>query len=670
VRYITRWALNSGRLWRSPRVTIGAPTLVLAGLYVTLYLAGGRLPQAAVALAGGLLCTSTLGMLLLALLERTRRDQEELRGRIAQLETSENRLRQIVDAAQDAFLVFDEAGVIAEWSGRAQATFGWDPAEAVGRPLHETLLAHVSRAFHADEVRLFLEGGDATLLRRRSDVVALDRDGREFPAELSVTPVRDGQSWRFYTFVRDVSSHRDIEEALRKREALLREAQRLAQIGSWEWNAGTDRVTWSDGLYRLFGLTHGAPATFDAYLEQVHVDDRERVRQTIERARRRFVSFEHDCRIVRADGAVRWIHASGEAALDDDGKLRGLRGCCQDITRRKEDEAELLTMKSALENAVEGISRLDADGCYVTVNHAYARMLGYEPDHVAGAAWETSVHRDDRELMSAAYERMLRDGRAEAEARGVRRDGSVIYMHVTLIAHRAPTGALLGHYRFMKDVTERRRAEEQVRQSLHEKEVLLQEVHHRVKNNLQVICSLLNLQSHAIGDASLRECLRESQERVRSMALIHERLYRSSQFARVGMTEYVQSLLPSLFRSYEVNPSSVVARIDVQDIELPLDRAVPFGLILNELIVNALKHGVPAGGEIRIDFHGDDAGMYTLEVSDSGPGFRSPSEANAPSTLGMELVTTLAEQLGGRMTTAPGPGARVRIRFPEEPPCS
>jgi two-component sensor histidine kinase len=202
------------------------------------------------------------------------------------------------------------------------------------------------------------------------------------------------------------------------------------------------------------------------------------------------------------------------------------------------------------------------------------------------------------------------------------------------------------------DVTARKRAEEQLRASLREKEVLLQEIHHRVKNNLQVVSSLLSLQAEQTKDRQTFEAFRESQNRIRSMALIHEKLYRSASVASVNFAEYIQSLAAALCRSYGAAVRGISLSIQADEVFLGIDRAAPCGLLLNELVSNALKHAFPAGraGEIRIALRpaGDD--LLTLVVSDNGVGLPQDLDFRHAGSLGLQLVNTLVSQLGGTIT--------------------
>jgi two-component sensor histidine kinase len=217
-----------------------------------------------------------------------------------------------------------------------------------------------------------------------------------------------------------------------------------------------------------------------------------------------------------------------------------------------------------------------------------------------------------------------------------------------------------------REIAVRRRAEEHLTSSLAEKEVLLKEIHHRVKNNLQVISSLLYLQSKQIRDQDTLEMFVESQQRVRSMALVHERLYQSDNLARVDCADYVRDLVSYLHHSYGARSRLVKLSIDVVDMSMPIDTAVPFGLIVNELTSNALKHAFPDGreGEIAIRLDMVDGCQWSLVVSDNGTGLPEGLDVQNPKTLGLQLVKTLTAQMNGTIDLEQKDGTSFRITFP------
>lgn len=213
-------------------------------------------------------------------------------------------------------------------------------------------------------------------------------------------------------------------------------------------------------------------------------------------------------------------------------------------------------------------------------------------------------------------------------------------------------------------ILQQKRGRDRLRSSLDEKEVLLKEIHHRVKNNLQVISSLLNLQSGYVRDRNDVEMFRDSQNRIRSMALIHEKLYQSENVSLVDFPQYARSLATTLFRSYRSDGGNVTLEIDFGDVSLGIDAAVPCGLIINELLSNALKHAFPAGrgGKVVLGLRAQ-GGKMRLSVKDDGIGFPRGVDVTHPESLGLQLVNTLVAQIGGVLEVDRSNGTEFRIAF-------
>jgi two-component sensor histidine kinase len=202
--------------------------------------------------------------------------------------------------------------------------------------------------------------------------------------------------------------------------------------------------------------------------------------------------------------------------------------------------------------------------------------------------------------------------------------------------------------------------------SLNEKEILLMEIHHRVKNNMQVVSSLLNLQSKYIKAEGDRHLFRDSQERVRSMALVHEKLYQSEDLTRIDFADYIKKLTQHLFHSYNRPGRVIDIGINASDIYLTIEKAIPCALIINELVSNSLKYAFAddAGeGKIQIVFNRDDKNNYTLAVSDNGVGIPKDVNLHQPESLGLELVNILTKQLDGNIELDGSSGTRYTITF-------
>lgn len=222
-------------------------------------------------------------------------------------------------------------------------------------------------------------------------------------------------------------------------------------------------------------------------------------------------------------------------------------------------------------------------------------------------------------------------------------------------------------------VEAKRQAEEKLKAALEEKEVLLKEIHHRVKNNMQIIYGLLNLQSGQIKDEMVLDMIKETQCRIKSMALVHEQLYQSKNLAEIEFGGYVQKLVFGLLHSYKIDPDFIKGEIDAENIFLNINTAIPCGLIINELVSNALKHAFSdkkggdgrehSGRKIRVRFSSDRNSNFTLIVSDNGKGFPKDLDFRNTKSLGLQIVTTLVEQLEGNIKIQKKNGTSFRIEF-------
>lgn len=333
-----------------------------------------------------------------------------------------------------------------------------------------------------------------------------------------------------------------------------------------------------------------------------------------------------------------------------------------DITDRKKAEEALLITQHCVDNAFIGISILDGERI-LKVNQQMCRSLGYTPEELMSM----SVFDIDPFVAEEQFSRLLKEfhenGYNSFETRHRRKDGTTFPVEVTTTRVRFGDRDL--GISFAKDITARKSAEELLRASLAEKTVLLKEVHHRVKNNLQIICSLLDLQAESIPDDQSRKYFRDSQDRIRSMALVHEQLYRSRDFASIDFNDYIENLATYLFNSYVRDLGRISLRVDAEHVTLNIDQSIPCGLILNELVSNALKHAFPdnRSGEIIIGLSSGADEWISLAVRDDGVGFPADLDFMNSRSLGLQLVDMLVKQLQGRIEMKNDNGASCVVRF-------
>lgn len=325
--------------------------------------------------------------------------------------------------------------------------------------------------------------------------------------------------------------------------------------------------------------------------------------------------------------------------------------------------------RSAFDLAPIGMALIGMNGTWIKVNRTLCELLGRTEESITRTGLEEVVHPEDLHMHLDLIQRLVCEevSNVQAEMRWFHSSGAVIWVLFSASLLKDGQGKpryLIGQ---IQDITQRKRDEEQIHNSLREKDVLLKEIHHRVKNNLQVISSLLNLQAGYSSDPGTNELFKESQNRVRSMALIHENLYQSQDIGRVNLHEYVGGLVSMLFRVYGTDPACVRWEADIAECTLNIDTAVPVGLIIHELVSNALKYAFPNSrrGTIRIGFRSEPGGFLTLRFADDGVGMPKEFEIDKTASLGLRLVKILTGQLGGELNLHSDPGTEFTIRFNE-----
>ena len=480
---------------------------------------------------------------------------------------------------------------------------------------------------------------------------------------------------------REIGERKQIEAALRVSEARYRAiVEDQTELIARFQPDGT--LTFVNEAYcRYFEVSREATIG-SQYAPILFEDDRALVDRQV-----RAMNFENPTATIEnrvvINGDIRWTQWNNRMLFDKDNQFVEFQSVGHDITRFKEAKAALQSSQRFIEKVAAAspvfIYVFDlVDERNVYTNRDIMAQLGYAPGEIEStptAFPPTILHPADLATLPDNFRRwdVAQDGELlSAELRMRHCSGEWRHFHCqeTLFA-RNPNGSpqqILGvavDITAAKRLEELRRAEERLQASLQEKEVLLKEIHHRVKNNLQIVYSLLRLQYRRIKNQPAATILLESQNRIKSIALVHEKLYRSDDLASIDLSHYIPSLVNSLFSSYAVRPNAIQLKTDIERISLDIDTAIPCGLIINELVSNALKYAFPVEqtGEIAIGLQVADDRTVSLHVRDNGIGIPAALDLTKIDSLGLKLVNDLVHQLEGTITLDRNHGTEFEITF-------
>lgn len=471
----------------------------------------------------------------------------------------------------------------------------------------------------------------------------------------------------------------ELEQSKREAQAL---SDRLALgteaggIGVWDYDIVNGAFWGDERMYELFGMSLDQRKTsYREWLDCVDPADRDGAMQAFDQAIAAGTDYAHEFRIALPVGGSRTLRANGKVSLDDQGRPARMAGISYDVTDLRQRELEvsrraLERFQRVVEAAPSAMVMVNQSGKIEMVNAQAERVFGYDRAALLGQRVEILVPARFRRghpglrstFFAAPQSRPMGAGR---DLYGLRKDGSEFPVEIGLNPIETEDGTMV--LSAIVDISDRKHKEDRIQAALEEKNILLAEIHHRVKNNLQIVHSLLDLQSTRLTDRAAIDMLVESKNRVNSMALIHQILYQSKDFAEVNFRTVLESLVPALVQSYRLSSSTLRVTIEAENVLLPLNSAIPCGLIVNELTANALKHAFPdqRTGSLRIGLKYAAHDMVSLEITDDGVGISADINFETADTLGVQLVQLLIDQLGGELTINRANPTSFFIRFPQ-----
>lgn len=576
------------------------------------------------------------------------------------LKKSEVRFRSVYENSFDAILLTKPDGTILSANPAAQKMFGMTEEEIieVGRRGIVVEDENLKRALEERERK-----GKA-----RAELMCKRKDGSTFIGEVTSNIFTDDEG-NFDTsmIIRDVTEHKIAEEKLQKSEEKYRNIFEESFDGLFITSPEGKIVDINKKGIEMFGY-NDKEEVLNLNLERdVYSDpnDRKRVLAMIDKDG----SAEYEIVVKKKNGERMITQCSLNTVKDENGDIISYRGIIRDITKHKEAENEIrlanLYNRSLIEASLDPLVTIGQYGEITDVNEATEAVTGVSRSELIGT--DFSDYFTDPLKAREGYKQVFKEGFVrDYPLEIMHRNGQVTPVLYNASVYKNESGEVIGVFAAARDIAERKNAENELKKSLKEKEVLLKEIHHRVKNNMQIISSLLSLQKDFMQGEEADKALLESRNRVKSMAMVHEKLYKSKNFTRINISELIERLVADLFLTYNIPNKQVKKIIDVDDLNLNIETAIPCGLIISELVTNSLKYAFPHGkkGKLTVSLEALDE-WNELTVSDDGIGFPEDLDYKKPRTLGLQLVNKLVDQLDGEIILDRIHGTSFKICFKE-----
>jgi PAS domain S-box-containing protein len=480
-------------------------------------------------------------------------------------------------------------------------------------------------------------------------------------------------AWMFNELQREIEKRKQTEVALRESENRFRMVLDVTSDGVWDRNLITNESHFSDNWAKMLGYS---PEEIEPYINSwknlIHPEDEARVMATLkEHIEGKTEQYRAEFRLRTKTGDWKWVLSRGKVVeYDKKGTPLRILGTHIDISDRKQIEEALqkseLLYRTTINSLSDYIHVVDPELRFILFNTSYLeffKKLNLETNAMDHTIFDVFTFLPDR--VRDEYHQVFETGETLITEEETTIDG-IDYITETRKIPVKTNEKVEKVITVVRDITKRKRADEQLRASLQEKEMLLKEIHHRVNNNFQIITSMLSLQENSIKDEESLKLLREPKNRIRSMALIHERLYRSKDLAGIDFAEYINIVTREIYQTYHCDPSRVTLHINAEKIMLGIERAIPCGLIVNELVSNAIKHAFPPKikkGEISITLKEQNNTIH-LTISDNGVGIPDSIDIQKVNSVGLKLVNRLTDtQLSGDIQLNRRNGTAFSITF-------
>jgi PAS domain S-box-containing protein len=577
---------------------------------------------------------------------------------------SEDKYRNILDNIEEGYFEVDLAGNYTFFNDSLCRIYGYSGDELLGMSYKKIMDDSTSREVYEAYNRVYRTKEPLKAYVRE----IIRKDGSRVFVEASVSLIMDssGEPLGFRGIVRDITERKLAEEEVRKSEEKYRTYIRDAPNGVFILDREGRFIEANRAAHSDIGYT-------EEELLSMSVPD-------ILSPNGQKENFEHFNRLLseggssgevlirKKDGTDRYFFVEAVKLSDD-----RFIGFSIDINKRKQVEEALreseIKYRTMIEKIEDGYYEVDLAGNYTFFNESLCRIHGYSRDELMGMNYKQYLDDENAQRVFKTFNEVYMTGKPTKafDWEIIRKDGSRRFIEDSIALKCDASGRPTGFLGIVRDITERKKAGDRIKESLEEKEILLKEIHHRIKNNFQIITSLLRLQEGRFKNKGLLDIYRNSQNRIRAMALVHERLYHSEDLARIDLDDYIRIIAAELYQVFLIDPKRIELDINTEKVYLGIDKAIPCGLIINELLSNSIKHAFPKElkrkGRIKISLKKRGDELVELGFSDNGVGIPEDFDIGSTDSLGLKLVSLLTGQLKGEFNLARRKGTEVSVIF-------
>jgi len=591
--------------------------------------------------------------------ERVRIEQE--------LREANSRFESLLQALPDVIYFKDAEGRNLIVNRAMEELTGLRRNQIIGKKDNEILPAELARQ---------CQKSDEEVLKRKRPFrfyeVTLDDKGRKKHFETIKVPVFDqaGNVKGIVGISRDITEMKEAEEKLKESEKDFRSLFENSTLGLYRTTPDGRILLANPTIIKMLGYKSFEELA-SRNLEENGFEPSYPLRIFIEKVEKEGEVRGLEAAWKRKDGSIIYIRESARVVRDENGRVLYYEGTVEDITEKKLAEMALAQQKelfrTVIDSAEDIVFVLNRDYEQVLFNQAALRVLGMTPEEARGKSFQELYSEENWEEARQRFDRVFKGEVVREDVELKFRDKKII-LNVTEVPLRNEKGEIYALCGIARDVTTRVELEKALELSLKEKEALLREIHHRVKNNMQIISSLLNLQAHHVKNPELTAIIKECQNRIRSMAIVHEHLYKSANLAKINFADYLNRLIVHLYNVHSQSQEKIQLETELQAVELDIGTAIPLGLLASEIISNSFKHAFPGErrGKLRIVLHPISPKSFKLEISDDGVGLPENLNFGQSQTFGMQLMGLLKDQLGAQLELDRSSGTRYIIKI-EQP---